>query len=409
MQEVNLNDKSDELQVGSISFASFQRRVANLVLEEIFAKEEPDCSLSQFISQTWLSVKPVNPNSLRTPKTLEVVHGDDSPLLTFSNMSIADDCFKSKRQSADEDLDLSEIRVSDGFIPSVSTTKAHLDHVLQELRKDSGSSPGLPVIQVTKSEEPHINFAKNMRKSERKLTGPSHKLSSQVSNLVINEANESDRSESNQGFASPTLSFTGGGSALRPFSPMMASITGLGSHIKRASDSESSEEDNQRTSIFSLFNAKLAPRTIDKSKPCQETKSKKLMALSPSLSSAGSAGSQGDFDNLDKSIESFQDSPEISPWFTLTIASREWKFRKLFKKLSGRGEVVKLDSLDELFVLVLKKLRIFPYEHYKVVFKNLYQGLYPGKYLKISKRIIDPRLNFLEVVELMNLWGDKYQ
>ena len=405
-QKVNFNDKFDEIQIDNISFASFQRRIANLVLEEIFIKEEPGCTLPQFLSQTWLSTKPQNPNTLNTPRALEAFHGDDSPPLTFSNMSIADDYFRSKRHSAEEDLDLSEIKVSDGFIPSVSTTKAHLDHVLQELRKDSSSHSGLPVIQVTKYDDPHNNFPKNMRITERKLTGPSHKLSNQVTNLVINEANESEKSESNQEFASPTLSFAGGGSALRPLSPMMASITGLGSHIKRASDSESSEEDNQRTSIFSLLNAKLAPRTFEKSKPGQMIQLKKSIIVS---SSSSSEESERNFGDLGQSIESFQDSPEINPWFTLTIASKEWKFKKMFKKLAGKREIIKLANLDELFVSVLKKLKIFPYEHYKVMFKNLYQGLYPGKYLKISKRIIDPRLNFLEFVELMNLWGDKYQ
>ena len=399
---MNKNDKQDQIQITNITFSTFQRRVANLVIEEIFIKEKPSCSLSQFITQAWHSTKPKNPAPIKTSKNLELIHADDSPPFILSNMSIAEDFFKGKAQPASHDLDLSEIRVSDCLNPSASIPNTSPNHLMQELIQNSSETGGLPIIQVTRPDDFHINFPTNMRKNERKLTGPGHKLS----NLVINEANESERSESNQDCASPTLSFTGTGSALRPFSPNMISITGLGSYIRKTSESESSDDENQRSNIFSIFNTKLAPRTFEKPKDSQMIESKKLNKKNFTSSSDETAGHQL---GLDESFEIFKESTEISPWFTLNIASKEWKFKKMFKKFSGKGEIVKLVNLDELFLRVLKKLKIFPYEHYKVIFKNLYQGLYPGKYLKISKRIIDPRLNFLEFVELMNLWGDKYQ
>ena len=405
-EKVNINDKLDQIQISNITFSTFQRRIANLIIEDIFIKENPGCSLSQFISQAWRSAKPKNSVTVKTSKNLEAIHADNSPPFILSNMSIAEDFFKPKTHTADQDLDLSEIKVADGSMLSSSTRKTNFDHVIQELRKNSIDNQDLPIIQVTKPEDLQNNFPTNIRKNERKPTGPSLKLLNQANYLVINEANESERSESNQDISSQTLNFTSTGSALRPFSPNMASITGLGSYIKKASESDSSEDDNQRTSIFSMLNAKIVPRTFENSKQSKLIEYKKQNKKTSSSSSDD--WQEQAFDN-DESSEIFKDSTEISPWFTLNITSKECKFKKIFKKFSGKGEIVKLANLDDLFLRVLKKLKIFPYDHYRALFKNLHQGLYPGKYLKISKRIIDPRLNFVEFVELMNIWGDKYQ
>jgi hypothetical protein len=361
-EKTNKNDKNDKIDTNNITFEAFQRRLANMILEEIYLKEKPQKTLSQFISEAWFSLKPKDKLLVKPVKLKKIKREDDSPPFTISNMSIVDDLFEPKLETVGDELDLSEIRVDDGYRQSSSIAKTEIQQVFEELQRKEEKFD-FPVIQVTKYEDSD-NKGNIMRKGERKFTG----LSNQDSYLVINEANESEKSESNKEPPSPTLNFTGAGSALKSVSPMMMSITGFGSHIKKASDDDDSYEEYQRTSFFSLLNSKSSPNTLDESKPAKNEKNQKSIKIC----SSSDEESEKITVNLENIETFFEESEDVNPWFTLTIAKNESKFKKVFKKFSGKGEIVKLGNLDDLFINILKKLNIFPYNHYRITFKTLY-------------------------------------
>ena len=393
-ERVNKNDPSDVVDAKNLNFKAYQKRVGNLILELIYEKMNKRISLTEFLLESWAKNEykiVVKPDVLfETENNLIGLKGDTSPPFLLSNSSFNDDHFQFNN-FPDDDLEISEIQ--DNLIQPSLIGKSELKLVLDDSSKSSLNLESIPKIHINspkievteEDERQKLDLAIKNRKSTQKLNW--------LNENVIKEASNSERSESNAPVDSE-MSFTGLDSAFRQPNDI-PSIVGMGSHIKKVSESESSDQDGN----FLIFN-QLVQKSLEITKVHEE----------PLI-----VNHEETTDQAIKVQEEYFTPSQIqnkNPWFSVSIIGQETHFKNIFKSFCPSGELINLTNLPALFTEALKSLKIFPYEHLQESFKAIYEDIYSGKFMKntnFKQRILNIKVNFNEFIEMMNLWGEKYQ
>ena len=393
-ERVNKNDPSDVFDAKNLNFKAYQRRVGNLILELIYEKLNKRTSIAEFFKESWAKSEykvVVAPEPLlETENNSFDSKGDSSPPFLLSNASFNED-HSQFNNFPNIDLEISEIK--DTFIQPSSLGRTALYNENEVSGKSSFKLESIPQI--------HINSPKNemTEENEREQLGLALKNRQSTQKLnwlnenVIKEASNSENSESNA-HEDLGMSFTGLDSEFgRPND--IPSIAGIGSHINTRLDSASSDQDCNQLILNHLV-----------------LKSNELTKLNEDPLNANHEETTEQEIRVEEQYSASSQLPTKNPWFSVTILGQETHFRNLFKSFCPSGELINLMSLPALFKETLKSLKIFPYEHSQDSFKAIYEDVYSGKFLKNSSfkhRVQNVKVSFNEFIEIMNLWGKKYQ
>lgn len=396
----NKCDPSDVIDLKNLNFKAYQKRVGNLILEIIYENSNKKITLPQFIKDSWatnqypiggfiVSVEGTENNSI------DLQEGQSPPFL-LSNTSFNEDLFQLKNIPMPDELEISEIKSLDDYLHGSSIGKSEINFAFDETSslhkiEEYPQIMVKPPIEERKKEENEHEIQTRRNQKKRRT----QKEEEWLSKNVIKEASNSEISDSNN-FSNKDESFLPISNANKQ-NIEIKSITGIKSHIKKNSYSESSDFECQKNSFFN----QLVKKTEEEEKISDKTVEKKNLDESS--------------DNpikVEESLEIMPEPQEKHPWFTLSIIGQEKKFKDLFISFSTTGELVSLASLQILFEKTLKALKIEPFDHYREIFKSIYEDAYtkkPNKSALTKAGASNIKLNFQEFTKIMDMWGEKYQ
>jgi hypothetical protein len=424
----NPNDPSDKVHLQGITFKAFIRRLGNLILEEIYRAGSYDKTLSEFIQD------------VRGDTMSESSFGSRSSSQSWSGESENNEFGK----KVSREFDVSEIK------PALSRES------FRSSRKNSGSEGSQKNLKFRRKNSESENSLKNQdfqrkssasddsrknrgarsRKSSDSEKSPKHQASRSGSDqekwkveksveksLEVPKKEEKKeirgkvaKNEEEKGKKPPLNKSTNKNDQSLKKVPTKKLNTSTNDSKSSAKIQSKSPLTNSKSKAKNPSISELKDRNSSSS----SSKKNSILSLKSSEKAIGEVRQELSNQNIPKdspgdplsnfllgiSIENSKKS-----WFSTEIRGKESEFKSFFSQLNDGKEFLTPKLMPEAFEQSLKRLKVLPHDHHKDWFKNIHEALHPTKMIQklgSKPKLEIPRISFVDFIEIMNLWGEKY-
>lgn len=390
-----------------ITFNAFRKRLANLILEEIYNSGNYDKTLAEFIFD------------VRGDEESNSSFGSESSSQSWSDKS-EDHEFEKK---ISKDFDISEIKHVDKERSSSESSRRSLSgssrnsekrEVVIEKSLDSplnaskNSSVGVKANGKGKGNEKEIGNEKGKeigkekalkaQKEDAKTSKPPLNKS-QTKPIPTKKLNNSTN-ESNSSIQNPSKSIKNSQGKVKLNDSNADSSNSRQNKISESSSSRRSSRSSSPT-----------PTSTQKSKLSMKASEKAIKEVRQELSQDVSNNNSSSDPLSSFLLGGISIENSKKTWFSNEIRGKEAEFKLLFSSLNEGKDFLTPKIMQDAFEKSLKKLKVQPHEHHQVWFKGIHETLHPTKVIQklgSKPKVEIPKISFVDFIEIMNLWGEKY-
>ena len=413
--EVNPNDSKDKINLQSIAFKSFTRRIGNFLLEQIYIKGDYEKSIKDFITdiredeQTAENKQELSDEELgENYPNNEKLEGDEQESEEF----VKESSIKSKPTK-----EVVQEKINTRRLQKKEEEEEEEDSEYLEREPSINKKTNKEVIQEknTIKETKHLDKfeKKNTIDLERKSTdkSPFRKiLTKEFTKNSDEETKENEKSIIKKATFSPVLP--------KKSTKNLAEI-GLVMNAGYNSDegSRSSKSDRPGLAEEAIYEMRKNAEDYEERSGSENGNESNEESKNPLFNAmSGLNGNSDRFISNLLSNTSEKSLPRASPiptskWFSEQIRDRESEIESLFAGFSNKSEQITAKQLSDVFSAMIKALDLELTSHHKDIFKAISEKLHPVKIIQKPKKkakTIYPLISYSDFVDLMNLWGQKY-